>query len=520
MSKTESLQSPKQHVIIYIQASILPKDNTNTDKGEIHTMKRRILLLAVCAAMLLSGCTGGESQASESSTAEAKPSAETARETTPLDALHSLSFDGCSFRVMYNHMFDKGVYDIYMMAEEMNGDILNDTIYERNLAVEELFQIQLEFLPHTEGSDSMISDATKTIMAGMDAFDMIQFASTWDNTISMIQQKALYNLLDIPHMHLEASYFYGDLTEKFIINNQLYFGFSQYNNAGILPLYMVFNKNMMQDLGLEYPYKQILDGSWTWDCFQEYIKGTAIDLDGNGIMDERDQYGYLNSSGLTNYLVWGFDVDVTQRQENGSYIPNLHNEKLVSAIQRIVDFQAYHEDILITSNNTENARHYFMEGLSMFSTTGTGAMVLREIEDFDFGIAPYPKYDETQQKYSCYLYPNQFGVPATMQNTEMTGAVLEAFAYLSEQLLKPAYLEVYHENKILRDAESAEVALLLMDSTCMDITRYYDFADGKITPVYMLSSIKDPSAVVSTLASVEAGAMKQADEFFSIFFEE
>ena len=130
-----------------------------------------------------------------------------------------------------------------------------------------------------------------------------------------------------------------------------------------------------------------------------------------------------------------------------------------------------------------------------------------------------PKYDETQENYYCFLGLNHFAVPVTIQDTELTGATLEALAYLSEQILKPAYIEIYHENKILRDQKSAEVALLLMDSICTDITRYYDFANGKISPVYMLLEIKDPSTVVSTLASIEESAMVKAEKFFSVFFD-
>ncbi|NLZ37668.1 MAG: extracellular solute-binding protein [Clostridiales bacterium] len=473
----------------------------------------KIFVLLIILTLLF-GCSD-KSEAHTETTVTETVETTTEAETTPLDTLKGLDFDGASFRVKYNKLFEADVYreSFLLNAEEINGEILNDTVFERNTKAEELLNINLEFSPY--GS---VKDLNKSIMAGANEFEMIQFGSAWDNAVPLISEGALYNILDLPYMQLNKSYFYGDITERFIINDRLYFAFSQYNNAGSLPLYMLFNKNLMEDMAIDLPYDNIFDGKWTWDRFLDTIKDTAADLDGNGKLDENDRFGYLNLEALTNYFVWGFDIDVTERTNDGSYIPNLHNERLVSGIQKIVDFIAYNDDILHTSNFMEG-RHYFMEGRVLFSTVGTGAMQPRDVESFDFGVAPLPKYEETQKNYYCPSGLNHFAIPVTIQDTELTGATLEALAYLSEQILKPAYLEIYHENKILRDQKSAEVALLLMDSVCIDITRYYDFANGKITPVYMLLEIKDPSAVASTLASFEESAMVKAEEFFAVFFD-
>ena len=147
-------------------------------------------------------------------------------------------------------------------------------------------------------------------------------------------------------------------------------------------------------------------------------------------------------------------------------------------------------------------------------------MQLRNIEEFDFGIAPFPKYDENQQSYTNYMALDNFGVVVTAQDLEIVGAVAEGLAVTSKEMMEPAYLDVYVENKLLRDEESVEVAKLMMESACIDFTRYFDFANGAITPVSMMNNIKDPGAVVSHLTSVESKAVSMAEEFFAIFFEE
>ena len=46
------------------------------------------------------------------------------------------------------------------------------------------------------------------------------------------------------------------------------------------------------------------------------------------------------------------------------------------------------------------------------------------------------------------------------------------------------------------------------------------FADGAITPVYLLGKMKDPGAVVSVIAEVENSAAVKAEEFFAVFFDD
>ncbi|MBQ7720410.1 MAG: hypothetical protein IJT56_07470, partial [Clostridia bacterium] len=296
--------------------------------------------------------------------------------------------------------------------------------------------------------------------------------------------------------------------------------FSQFANAGKLPLYMVFNKNMVEDYGLEMPYDTILDGKWTWDVFQSYLKGVYSDLNGNGKMDKEDRFGYANNVGLCNYLVWCFDVHVVARTEDGAYTSDILNAKFVDAAQKIIDFKS--QDGIYAPNDINiDDRHIFLNGNVMFTNNGTYSLDgnLRFIENFDFGIAPYAKYDESQQSYSNYFDPHQFAVPVSVQRPDIVMNVAEGLAVLSKQDLAPAFREVYVQQKLLRDEGSQKVAALLMEQCAIDPTRYYDFAGGTITPVTLLSKVKNSNEVVSKFTSINEKAEKKAGDFFAVFFE-
>ena len=71
----------------------------------------------------------------------------------------------------------------------------------------------------------------------------------------------------------------------------------------------------------------------------------------------------------------------------------------------------------------------FCDGKALFTDSSCFQISLTRDAATDFGIIPYPKYDETQDKYysrieGCEL----FGVPLTNTDPEMTAVILEAMA--------------------------------------------------------------------------------------------
>jgi len=484
-------------------------------------MKMKNCLCLLMSLLLLSSCGASTAETSADTTANVQETT-VQEETTLTDLLpDDMDFGGYTFTIAMPEnllLYDNAKY---ILPEGENGELLNDTALRRNFAVEERYNIKLAV--HYGPQTDIIKDVQQVVMAGESSFDLVQFASAWNKIMPLIQDHALLNLLELPNANLDADYFYGHLNEQLTINGKLYTGFSSYNNSGSMPLYMVFNKNMMTDMGMEMPYEAILNGDWTYDVFLGYIKDAAVDLDGDGKQGNTDQWGFANLNSLTNYMVWGFDIHILQRLDNGTYVPDLRNERFVDAVQKVTDLKLANPDCFAPSDfNVMNIGdlHMFMLGNIMFSSTGTGSMKLRDIEEFDFGIAPFPKYDENQQSYTNYMALDNFGVIVTAQDLEIVGAVAEGLAVTSKEMMEPAYLDVYVENKLLRDEESVEVAKLMMESACIDFTRYFDFANGAITPVSMMNNIKDPGAVVSHLTSVESKAVSMAEEFFAIFFEE
>ena len=90
----------------------------------------------------------------------------------------------------------------------------------------------------------------------------------------------------------------------------------------------------------------------------------------------------------------------------------------------------------------------------------------------DFGIIPYPKWDEAQDKYysrieGCEL----FGIPKINKKPEMAGVILEAMSCESMKSVIPAYDDVALKVKYTRDDDSADMLDLAFEN------RVFDYGD-------------------------------------------
>jgi len=104
----------------------------------------------------------------------------------------------------------------------------------------------------------------------------------------------------------------------------------------------------------------------------------------------------------------------------------------------------------------------------------------------DFGILPYPKYDESQKDYGHGIGVNQTAficVPEMVTNDARTGFVLEGLSYQGKKLLTPAYYEQTLIGQYTRDDESADMLDLIFATRVYDVGLYYNI--GKLANMFV-----------------------------------
>jgi len=480
----------------------------------------------VLALTILGSCSGGNDETVTGET-QTSPMEETTAETEKAieGVPDTLDFEEAALRVMIPEGII-GYDDDFILADAYTGDLLDDVMYSIYIKTEEYLNIDVQ-LTTVPGLD-VVSEMRSIILAGDDAFELMRYNVSWSNAASLIAAGGLYNILDMPYVKPFSEYYISEVNEMMVVNDQLYFVISAWPTVRI-PTYMVFNKKMMDSLDMEYPYQYALDGKWTYDVFLDYIKGITSDLDGDGDFDIHDRYGYANMGNLTNLMAYGMGIEPFNQHEGGYYAPDFLNEKLINVFSKIIDLRE--RDDIFKANLYQPGSgsghaivddaglHVFMLGNSLFSTTGTGSLKLRYIEDFDFGIVPYPKYDESQEYYCGSQSPSPFAVPNAVGDPEMVGAALETLSQMCHAELAPTYINVYVNEKELRDEESVSVMQMIMNNRIMPEMAYYYQYDTNALLLESMNKIDSSGEIVSFLTKVQTKAEKRAQKFFEDNFQ-
>lgn len=105
----------------------------------------------------------------------------------------------------------------------------------------------------------------------------------------------------------------------------------------------------------------------------------------------------------------------------------------------------------------------------------------------DFGVLPFPKYNETQSKYYCLFnsaWGTVYAVPITNPDTERTGYILDVMGYYSTDTVNTAVIEKNVLVKATRDNESAEMLEIIFDSKFFELGQWgstvYDTVCGQV----------------------------------------
>ena len=90
--------------------------------------------------------------------------------------------------------------------------------------------------------------------------------------------------------------------------------------------------------------------------------------------------------------------------------------------------------------------------------------------DTEFGILPFPKYNENQEKYITRIsFFDMFTVPITVSDLDRTSAIIEVLNCESGNIVIPAYYEISLKTKYARDNDSSGMLDLIMEHRVVDL---------------------------------------------------
>lgn len=449
-------------------------------------MKKRILvaLLAYLLTMQAVSCAKSETAEStdeanvpataeeaETDAPEPEP-AELSRENTPDNLPESMDFEGAQITFILrpeNLLFDG--------TGDNSGDVVFESVYNRNLAVEERLNVDLNYIA-TQDNDfsAMASLVSNSITAGIDEYSVVL-----QRGLQMFQhaREGLYqNLIDAPYIEREQPWWWMDTINETLPRPDTYIPYilgdmslSTFNFCTAC----FFNKNMITDIGFNVDelYQTVSDGKWTYDVFSTYCQDAYRDVNGNGERDVDDIMPATTVSYGASWLNSSAGIRYTERNSDGQLeLLYDQNEALVGYIDKIIEVIHTNKYIDMTETDYTKVFFKFMEDESLFFMGRfTYTNNLRDMES-SYGLIPYPKYSEDLPYMSGTGQSGNFiAVPTTNQtNFEATCAALEAINAESYRYVFPALFESAMKIKYANTDKDAQMVDIIHDSIYIDFT--------------------------------------------------
>lgn len=461
-------------------------------------MRRRLsLTAALLLTAMLAAC------GSENAPAGSDNTAAPAGDTTPAETEYQLptaDFGGRDFNIM---VWQKSL----ITTMEETGDIVDDAIYRRNRNIEELYNLKLKYnvVEQAKNGSQAFGQWSSILMSSiLSGDDAIQLAGTYLYGMTPFTlQGGFTNVLELPHVQYDRTWWPQNLLEAGNLGGSMYIlvGNIDPDFYG-RTVAMFFNKKIAEEYKLGNLYELVRDGKWTMEKMQEMAVLAAKDIDGNAQMDEMDQYGLvIDWNRCTDSFLRTCDITITETGKDG-------NPALVGLTEKHLNLYNFLKTLIYDSGSTfhkndEITTPIFTEGRGLFAGLPMlNALNFRDL-DLDFGIIPYPKWDDKQEEYLSFSagVDNAAGycIPITADG-ELGGTILEALAYYGYEDIMPVYYEKVLKGKNTLDDESAEMLDLIFNNISFDFCQIYSYAfgDQKAPTMLMRQTIKKDTEIAST----------------------
>ena len=448
-----------------------------------------LLLLAMLGSMLMA-CNKGKDKDKDNTKKTESTQAEDATEDLADNYLPApkAEYAGKEYGIIFR---DNYAYE-WEYDEADAGSHINDAIYKRNQAVESRYDVLFNYYPVVATGNGVFESnfmdpITTSVLNGENVYQM---AAGYEYRLAY--NSALGNFLDwyqVDNVDLDAKWWDGDFAEAASYNNHSYI---MTGSLSLSHLYsstcVFFNEDMINSAvagGTTEIFGKVEDGTWTIESFYNYVKLFTADDDGVEGMSENDTYGYAtNASTAVDAFLFCSNIPVSGRTSDGEI-------KLYSVSEKLTNLASKLNEIINTSGNTYNQSSSKVEmnvhigmiskGKTAFTTSALRyAVDLRETS-VNYGILPYPKYDENQKKYYSITmdYSTAFAIPKTAeQDLDFVGTITEAMAYYSYQYVRDALYNTVLKYRDAKDAESSKCIDIILENPKYDFAYIYALSWG------------------------------------------
>jgi len=478
-----------------------------------------VLLCAALASAVSCGSADSGVQTSDTTGANDTVTAadtEAVSDDRPALNLPDANYNGETLRILG---YELGVdcihqYDFYY-DEASAGELVNDAIHQRNLIVEDRYNCKIEVV----NDKAPASTARNSITSGSDDFDVMEL---YINTaMSMAMEGMFLNWYDLPYISMGESWWDQAIQRDLAMFDKIYVmtgDISVYDEE--LNYCVYFNKKVATDFDIPDVYQMARDKTWTMEQMQSLGKIVAADLNGDGIRDEHDRFGILSDAGMAFLFYFTCGNNLVTLDDDGVPYFTVENERTFDVCDGLVEFFNDTDNMLWASKCSETwttLDKVFMENRNLFRPGSIYDIIYYRNMEHDFGILPYPLYDEAQEDYyhliATHVAPG-ICVPTTNSDIDMTCLLLEALAYESRDTVTKAYYDLNLYTKMARDDESGDMLDIIFSTKRYDLGFVFDWGAIKSQLEVLATSGKSFSTVWESKESAAQKAMEETLDYY------
>lgn len=373
-----------------------------------------------------------------------------------------------------------------LYAEGINHELINDAVYERNMIVEDKLNVRLDIEVDTDSGShySVANTIHNLVMTGTDDYQICT-GPAYVTVIFCVKG----DYLDLPsfeYLNLDKHYWSQGFNEMASWGDG-----HQYTASGSVALSLfrnmyitLYNKDLLKDWQAEDPFDSVLNGTWTLDYQTQLTTGMYRDLNGNGISDRDDAYGFISGAYGSSDCYWiACDTAVVKKDEDGLFVYDADVDRIFEAVEDVLALYYRADSLIIPTAEddptlADNVIGPFSENRAFMITT----MVIRlenSLRDYkgEYGLLPIPKLDAAQDGYRTCVQDQVtcLAVPVTCPDgkQDMVGAVLECLASESYKTVADAYYNTALSYRYINNPESKVMLDLIYDSVSFEIAQIY-----------------------------------------------
>ena len=457
-----------------------------------------ILILAFTLTAL--ACGNGKPEATTDNATTTTASGDTTGATTtvtetesPYDANgylksdlpEDLHFGDATVTILYWNDVENPEFE----SDGINGDIVNDAIYTRNMTVEEKLGVKLAF-EHTKGNVSNIAEFKSVVgtayTAGENTYDLIAAYSR--TTAACAQSGYCLDLLELDYLNFENPWWPANLLEVTGIGDSMYFASG---DASVNVLHMMYctmyNKDLIEEYKLQDPVELVKNGKWTLEAMQTICKDIYQDLDNNGTESEGDFFGLTLGSYHIDSIYTGSGLKLVEKG-TGDQLMVISDDFFSEKATNLCDFLGKWLAGNDVFDDTDPVA--FLAGNCVFDINNCSIAIQMQDVSYSYGVLSVPKYDEAQENYiTCVGNPfTLYAVYANTKDANRAAAVLECWASEAYRTTTPAQFETTMKLKYSESEVEAEMYDTIRTTVVFDIGRLFNQEIGDMTDIFFRAS--------------------------------